>query len=138
MADRPERSRYNDVTQWQRVGSGAGERGAGGVSAPRAGMPSQWKHGGGACTAGGEAVRPGLRHSTPSDGDEVSKAVDQPIVSVVCTADPEVFPQGGQVTHTQPLRRPSVEIIAAFTSVTPPPATTDCYNRCKSTTCLSI
>lgn len=27
VADRPERSRYNDVTQWQRVGSGAGERG---------------------------------------------------------------------------------------------------------------
>lgn len=64
---------------------------------------------------------PGLRHSTPSDGDEVSKAVDRPIVSSVCASDSEVFPQGGQVTHTQPLRRPSVEIIAAFTSVTPPP-----------------
>lgn len=51
-------------------------------------------------SAGGRVRRPrggpsGLRHRTPSHGDEVSKTVGQPIVNSVCTADSEVFPRGG-------------------------------------------
>lgn len=83
----------------------------GGVSSSRSVQVRAANGSAGGVPGGGEAVRPVLRHNTPSDGDEVSKAVDQTIVNSVSTADSEVFPQGGQGTHAQLLRRPSVEII---------------------------
>lgn len=107
MRDKPERNQYNDVTRQQSIGIGEG----GGVFAQRSGTRSQWERRRRARRRRGGP--PVLQHNTPSDGDEVSKAVDQPIVNSVSTADSEVFPQGGQGTHAQLLRRPSVEIIAA-------------------------
>lgn len=108
---------------------------------PSAGTRSQWERRREWSTARGGAR--GHTRSTPSDGDEVAAAAaatDPQSNSRVCTADLELFFQGGHTgdapTDTQPPQRAEEEITAVC--FTPPPPPRDCHNRCSSTTCITI